>query len=113
MSDADEVAAIESEIQNLYNETLKKESEDTLVKEKKQATEEFSKFRSLGFATSQEMKQAYMELKEENKKLRDEFNSVREFMLRKKAQGLAVLPTEEKKSDAELLKEIYGELAAV
>ena len=110
-SEAEQSEEIESEIQEDYEKTVKSEADKHISEEQEKATAEFQRLHGMGFVSKTDLTKENTELKERLQSLETEFTKLREFLLRRKAQGKAVIPTEEKKTEAQELHEIYGDFA--
>jgi len=83
------------EVEQLYSNVVKDETEKTLAVAQTEAVTEFDKTRKLGFATmgdlddqiNKKIVKIDTELRNEIVNMRNEWTAFREFMLRAKAQG--------------------------
>ena len=110
-SEGEQAEEAQKTIEQDYQKTVKEEADRKITEETQKGTEEFERIHRLGFSTTKEMLGEIAALRKENEALKAEFTKLREFLLRAKAQGKAVIPTEEKPSESEELKKIYGDLA--
>lgn len=100
------VEAIKSDINKEYEDTVKEEADQKIKSETEKRAEEYKAMKDMGFVTSKDVEARSAALEAENKKLREEMTELREFLLRKKAQGKITASEQEKEEDD--LDKLYG-----
>lgn len=112
-SETDMIQKAADDIEKQYNDTVERESNEQMEKEIQNSNARFEELRKLGFVTTSQVDERWNDTAVKIKKLEADITKLREFLIRKKAQGNIEIPpekTEDQKKNEDL-KELYGNAA--